>query len=462
VKNNGIKQLRQAAEKTNDNAGDGTTTTMILAQAIIDAGLKSISAGADGIPLREGIKKGVSNIVDHIEKERVDASDEVSLAAVATISSRNTNIGKMIAKIVKEAGSDGVITMEDGFDDETSYRKVEGLRLRGGYMDEFFVNSPQRRQTVFNDVPILVTSRNITLANEMGQIMEMVSNLGKKEAVVIANGIDGDALATAVANWQKRAIYILPLRVLTYGDTGEGALKDVAAVTGATYFDTNERRSLLEITPDDFGRAEKTVTDRHETTVIVNDESLKKKRIEQLKIALKDAKEFEAEGIRERIAKLNSAMFTIKVGGRTDDERNELKTRVDDAIRAARAALDEGTVAGGGSAFYRAARDQQKPDITTDEGIGEEIVYKAILAPIKQMALNSGYNLDKSDLKAIENKNKAIDFKDCKVVDAYKAGILDPFKVIREELQNAASMGASFLTLGGIIVQHEVEKDERI
>lgn len=459
--NAGVKLLREAAEKTNDNAGDGTTTTIMLMQAVIDKGLKAISAGADGIPLREGINRAAEKIVAHLETERVDASDVKSLAAVATISSRDPKIGSLIADVVKKAGTDGVITLEDRAAADTIYESVEGLKLRGGFLDEFFVNRPERRQAVFNDVPVLVTNRNITLGQEMGHIMELAAKMGKKELVVIANGIDGDALKTAVVNWSNKNFFALPLRVLTYGETGEGALKDVAAVTGATYFDEKEK-SLLDATPEDFGRAKKTVTDRHMTTIIGDNDELKQARITQLQAAIEDAREFERESLRERIAKLNSRMFTIKVGGRTDTERGELKTRVDDAIKAAKAALEDGIVAGGGSALYRAVKAQAQPDITTDEGIGEKVVYDALLKPLQQMAENSGYMLDKGDLYAITKKTQAIDFKTCKVVNAFTQGIVDPLKVLKESVLNSTSGAGIFLTLGGIVVQHQLEKDETI
>jgi chaperonin GroEL len=462
AENNGVKRLREVAEKTNDNAGDGTSTTMILMQSIIDQGLKAISAGADGIPLREGIKTATNNIIKYLETERVESSDLKSLAAVATISSRDPIIGKLIAKVVKESGKDGIITIEDRIEEDTIYDKVEGLKLRGGFMGEFFVNLPERRQAVFNDVPILVTNRTITMANEMGKIMELVSAMGKKEAVVIANGIDGDALATAMVNWSKKAIYILPLRVMTYGETGEGAVKDVAAVTGAHYIDESEPRTLLELEVSDFGRAAKTVSDKHETTIISNNNELKQKHVKKLQASLSNAKEYEAESLRERIAKLQSTMFTIKVGGRTDTERGELKTRVDDAIKAAKAALEDGVVAGGGSSLYRAVMAQTKPDVTTDEGIGENVVYKALLAPIEQMAINSGYTLDKGDLKSILDKTKVINFKTCRVANAFADGILDPLKVVMECVKNASSGAGGFLTLGGLVIQHTVEEDEKI
>jgi chaperonin GroEL len=461
VENIGAKQIREVAERTNDNAGDGTTTSMLLMQSIITQGMRAIDSGADGIALREGIRTATQNIVKSVEAEKVDASDESTLADTATISCRDPEIGKLIAKVVKQAGSDGMVTIEDRVESDTIYEKYEGLKLRGGYLLDFFINLPERRQSVFNDVPILVTSKPITMAEEMGKIMETVANMGKKEAVIIASSIEGNALLTALKNWHSKAIFILPVRVLAYGEAGIGALKDVAAITGATFLDEHEK-NIIDITPEDFGVASKTVTDKNETTIISDDDKLKKERVKDLQAALKDAPEFEAESLRERIAKLKSAMFTIKVGGKTESERNELKTRVDDAIKASKAALESGVVAGGGSALYRAAHVQKTPDVTTDEGLGENVVYKACTTPIKQMALNSNHNLDRSDYTEILDKTKAVDFKSCTVVDAFKAGIVDPLKVVTECIENASSGAALFLTLEGAVMDVQPAEAEKI
>jgi len=463
LKDAGLDQLKDAAEKTNDNAGDGTTTTAILMHSIVTQGMKAIGAGSDGIALREGIKRATKNVVDYLETEKVDATSESTLADVATISCRDAQIGKLVAKVVKEAGEDGVVTLEDRVEADTIYDKLEGLKLRGGFLDEFFVNSPERRQTVFTDVPILVTDRTLTLGPEMGRIMEVVSNMGKKEAVVIAAGIEADALATAVANWAKHTIHILPLRVIAYGEAGLGAMRDVAAVTGATFLDRYEK-NLMDITEADFGQAAKTVTDKSETIIITDDEKLKQERIKDLQAALKDdnTPEFEKESLRERIAKLKSAMFTIKVGGRTEGERNELKTRVDDAIKAAKAANEAGVVAGGGTALFRAVRAQKRPDVTTDEGIGEQVLYKACNAPLQQMADNAHYVLDRTDYEAILDPKQAVNFKTCEVVDAFKSGIVDPLKVVKECIENAASNAALFLTIDAAVTDVQPDKEERI
>lgn len=455
----GVDMIREVGEKTNDMAGDGTTTSMLLMHEIVNKGMRAINSGSDGIRLRRGISKATENVVKYLETERVEATDEKSLASVATISSRDAEIGKLIAKVVKEAGADGIFTIEDRQEPDTVYERTEGIRLTGGYLSDKYINLPERQQASFNNVPILVTNKTMTLAEEMGRVMEVVANMGKKEAVVIANGIEGDALITSFVNWQKKSIFVLPVRVIAYGDAGEGMLKDVAAITGATYLDENEKH-LNEVTRDDFGVARKVVTDRHYTTVITDDEELKRERIKELEAAIEPSREFERENLRERIAKLRSAMFTIKVGGVTETERNELKTRVDDAIKAAKAALEDGIVAGGGTSLYRAQLAQKKPDTTTDEGVGELLVYEACAMPIKQMAENAGYSLDRTDFEEIEPINMAIDFGVGKVVDAFKGGIIDPLKVVKQCITNASTAAALFLTLDGAIAKDDKNEEQ--
>lgn len=457
IENIGAGLIREIAEKTNDNAGDGTTTTMLLMQAIVENGMKALSNGADGIQLRKGITKAVEGIIKHLQSEKVPANDLVSLTNVATISCRNAEIGALIAEVVLRSGVDGMITVEDRFQSDTVFERQEGLKLTGGWLSELYINLQERKQTTFSDVPVLVTDRTITLGEEMARIMETVSSMGKKEAVIIAGGIEGDALTTSMVNWQKQAIYILPIRVLTYGDAGQGALKDVASITGATYLDEYEK-TLLDITKDDFGRAHKIVADKRETTVISNNTELINERVYELNNAIKTSNEFETDNLKQRIARLKSAIFTVKVGGKTETERNELKTRIDDSIKASQSALESGVVAGGGSALYRAVQAQEKADVTNDIGIGKSIVYNACIAPIEQMAINSGIRLDRSDLKAIKSKKKAIDFSTGEVVDAFKTGVIDPLKVVTECIENASSQAGLFLTLDGAVIHIEDDK----
>ena len=458
TENIGVKLIKEVGEKTNDEAGDGTTTSMLLMQTMVEAGMRAVANGADGILLRKGMHRGLKNILNYLESERVEVKTKQQLTDTATISCRDPEIGGLVAEVVEASGKDGMVTIEDSSDPETSYEKFEGLRLTGGFISEHFVNKPERRQTVFNNVPILVTNRTFTIAQEMGKVMEVVSNMGKKEAIIIANGIDGDALATDYVNWKKGAIYILPVRVISYGDLGEGALRDVASITGATYLDDQEH-TLLDITPDDFGVAQKAVADRHYTTIICDDDKRKKERIKQLQAAIPDSREFERENIKERIARLKSAMFTVKVGGVTETERNELKTRVDDAIKAAKAAQEDGIVAGGGTALFRAQASQKAPDITSDDGLGEKIVYEACKMPINQMAKNAGVTLDRTDYKGILSKNKAVNFSNGELVDAFKIGIIDALKVVKQCIENSTRAASLFLTID-VAVANKVEPTE--
>lgn len=459
--NIGAKLIRIAAEATNDNAGDGTTTTMILMQSIIELGIKAMANGASGIELRKGITDAVRNVVDSLRSEQVKASDLETLANVATISCRDSELGKLIAEVILQAGTEGMVTIEDRFEADTVYEKHEGLRLTGGYPHESFINLPERQQTSFSDVPILVTDRVFTMGEEMARIMETVANMGKKEAVIIAAGIEGAALATAYANWKNRAIFILPIRVMAYGDLGQGMLKDVAAITGATYLDEHEK-TIMDVTADDFGRAAKIIADKHDTTIVSDNDTLKAERVKELTTAKENANEYEQENLSQRIAKLSSGVFTVKVGGKTETERNELKTRVDDAIKAAKAALEEGVVAGGGSALYRAAVSQHVPDVTTDFGIGQKILFESCKRPIEQMAENSNLILDRSDLTEILDKAKAIDFSVGKVVKAFDAGIVDPLKVVLECIENSAGQSGIFLTIENAVHDVIPEKAESI
>lgn len=461
--NIGAKLIREVATKTNDTAGDGTTTAMVLMQAIVQNGMKALAAGADSLALRKGIKSAVKAIVESVQDEKVVAKDKETLAATATISCRDKDLGDMIADIVMEAGTDGMINLEDSFESETTFEKLEGLRLRGGIIHEHFINQPESKQASFNNVPIIVTNQQITTAQEMGQIMECLEMAGQKQGVLIANGIEGDALATAAINWQKKTIQVLPIRVMAYGDLGEGMLKDVATITGASYIDGADGKTIMKITSQDFGLVAKIVADRHETTVVSDNEELKEACITDLKASQKAAREFEKENIKERIAKLRSAMFTVKVGGVTESERKELKTRVDDAIHATRAAFTDGVVAGGGSALYRASRyTEEFARGVYDEGMGYMAVLRACEAPIEQMAVNSSIRIDSSSLKEISDKTKAIDFTSGEVVDAFKQGIIDPLKVVTETITNAASGAISFLTTEAAVVLKEPPQEEKI
>lgn len=473
--NAGAKLIREVSSKTNDNAGDGTTTAAVLMRAIVAEGLKAISAGSDAVQIRRGIEAATKEIIKRIKEGAVKAEGLETLTSIATISSGSPDLGEMVAKIVNETGADGMINIEDNDLPTGTVEKLEGLKLRGGFQHPVFVTSPEAQQAMLKDVPIVVTNQNITLAHEMGKIMEAAQVDGKKEVVIIANSIESDAMATAVLNWHQKRMRALPIKVSAFGETGEGILRDVAAITGARFIDHNEGMKILSddpetsFKPDDLGQASKIVATKDETTIISNDQKAKKSRVKELKALseAKSTKEFERESLKERIAKLQSIMFTIKVGAPTDTERGELKLRVEDAVNATKAALEDGVVSGGGSALYRAQAEPHgtiaKGEHAGEEANGYYILLGACRKPLLQMAENVSAELDRSDFEAIQqDSKKAIDFTDGKVVDSFEKGIVDPAKVVIEAIKNAASGAALFLTTEASVVVPEEPKEEKI
>lgn len=457
----GAKLIKEVAERTNDNAGDGTSTATILMQSVVHEGMKAIEAGADGILMRRGIEAAATDIAKSVKAESVKADTLDKLTATATISCRNPELGAMVATIVQKAGAEGIITLEDNIDPETVYEQQEGLKLTGGLLHDLFINIRETHQAKLNNVPILVTTQTISIAQEMGKIMDCVISMGYKDAVILANGIEGDALSTSAVNWQKDIVHILPIRVISYGDLGEGMLKDVASITGAAFIDQSSGINFMDITPEHFGIVKSVVVDKHNTIVISDDEKAKEDRIIDLKAALKsEDREYDKENIKERIAKLQSTMFTIKVGGTTETVRNELRTRVEDAVNATRAALAHGVTAGGGSALYRAASNLQLDGMALDDFlIGYRAVIKACTRPILQMADNSGIRLGQHELDSILPTHAVIDFTTGKTVDGFEAGIIDPVKVVLEALANSTSEAALFLTSEGAITDTTNEAD---
>lgn len=461
--NVGLKAIKEAASRTNDVAGDGTTTASVLMQAIADYGNRAIIAGADPIQVRKGIEKAAKYVSDGIRNEALKATDLETLVSTATISCGNEELGRLVAEVIHASGVDGVVTLEDNPEAETITERTEGLKLRGGYIVQNFINVPELQQVALNGVPIFVTNQSIVAAQEMGKIMECAFALKQKQVVIIANSIEGDALITALKNWVDKKFFALPIRVIAYGDMGEGVLRDVAALTGATFFDSMANMQIMDMKPEDLGTASKIVTTRHETTVVTDNGA--EDRITELQSQIKATdREFEKESLRERIAKLNNALFTIKVGGLTDTERQERKLRIEDAINATKAALTDGVVAGGGSALYRNSRyTEEFAHGVNDEGMGYMAVLRACEAPLRQMAVNGGMDIDRSDLAAIaKNKKKAIDFKTGEVVNAFEIGIIDPVKVVTSALENAASAAALFLVTESVVVRVEEPKEEQI
>ena len=464
--NAGAKLVKEVAGKANDAAGDGTTTAAVLMQAICSEGMKAIAAGADAVSVRRGIEEATKKVVESVKSEAVKSESLEDLTSIATISSGDPQLGEMIAKVVKEAGSEGVVTLEDSPKPETEYEHVEGIKVRGGYQFPFFVNVPETAQSVLKDVPVFVTNQNITLGAEVERIANAAGLIGKKQVVIIANSIDSEALQVILQTWMQNKFHILPIRVQSVGEAGEGLVKDIAAVTGAKFFDGQAGDKIMDVNQEHLGDISKIVAGKNESIIVADDEELRDERVKELKGQLKDfestKREFEAESVRERIAKMNGAMYVIKVGGMTEQEQKERKLRIEDAVNATKAALEDGVIGGGGGALYRAGRTLEIAGKSADETYGKNAVAAACEAPVYQMSVNSSVDVSIMLLDIGDDKAKAIDFRKGKVVDAFKGGVIDPVKVVVSALENAASGAALFLTTETALVSAEAPKEEQL
>ena len=454
--NIGAKYVRQAAQKTNDIAGDGTTTASVLVQAIATEGTRLLAAGVSPVQLRRQIESAVKLVLADLKNQTVviKQDDIKSLTDIATISCRDEELGKMIATLVSEIGADGVITIEDSPLAETTVERADGLKVRGGLLSPFFVNHKAFQQAVYEQTPVVVTDAAITQANEVIPIMEKLYAAGHKKAVLIAAQIEGNGLGTIVQNSLQKKFDILPLRVIAYGPIGEGYLRDICAATGATLITEKDGKKLADFTASAAGTADKVVAGVHEITFIGgHGDSIS--RVTELQAQLANAKALEEESLRERIAKLQSKTASIKVGGIIDSERDEVKKRVEDAVNATKAALSDGIVTGGGAALFRAARKLAGGDF------GSVVVRESCQYPLKQIAQNSAVELDKGDLSRIVDQNElTYDFRTGEVVDAFKSGVIDPTKVVTTALQNAAAAAVLFLITDAAIVTIEDSGEE--
>lgn len=440
--NNGIKIVRSAAEKTNDNVGDGTTTTAILTNAIVEAGMEQLASGKDAVTIREQIDSDLIRVIESLQSEKQRADTLKDLTNVATISCGNAKLGGVIAGAVHEVGAEGLVTIEDSYTAETTSEKSEGLKLNGGLISQYFITNPTLQQAIYNDTLVFVTDQSLTLGEEMLRIMQQASERGHKKCVVIANDITGGALSVAVVNSSKGVFNVMPVRVVGFGEHAEGYLRDVCAVAGATFITPKDGRKVMDFTAVEFGQVNKIVATSN-SVLIVGGNGDKETRIEELKGQLQSAKDFAAEILKERIAKMNSAVCVIKVGSVVDAERDELRERVEDAINATRQALSGGVVAGGGAALYRASEKAEY-----------YILQKASRVPLRLIASNSGVELDRGDIQRVIADNRlAIDFKNGQVIDAFTEGVLDPLNVVINAIQNAAKTAAAFLTSEGIIIE---------
>jgi len=467
--NMGAQLLKEAAQKTNDIAGDGTTTSTVLAHAIVTEGLKALAAGYNAMLLKRGIEKAADEIVAQLRKSAVSIDTREEIASVATNSAADPEIGNLIADVMDKVGKDGVITVEESKSMlfETEY--VEGMQFDRGYISAYFVTDTEHMESVISDAYILINEKKISAAQDIVPILEKLVQLGKRELVIIAEDIDGEALATLVLNKLRGMLSVLAVKAPGFGDRRKAMLQDLAILTGGTVISEETGRKLETATLADLGRAEKVSADKDNTTVIggKGDAAAIKGRIDQIRIEIdKSTSDYDKEKLQERLAKLSGGVAIIRVGAATETELKEKKHRVEDALSAARAAVEEGIVAGGEISLINAASVLDKVKMGNEDAqMGVSIVRRALEAPIRKLAANAGQDgsviIDgvRRESAAKKNKNIGYNVLTNEYTDMIKAGVIDPVKVVRGALENAASIAAMMLTTD-VLITDVPEKDK--
>jgi chaperonin GroEL len=456
--NMGAQILKEAASKTNDAAGDGTTTSVVLAQAIIQGGFKNVAAGADPMAMKRGIEKAVVVIKAEIKAMSSQVEGKAQIAQVASLSAHETKIGELIAEVMEKVGKDGVITVEEskGLENETEF--VEGMQVDRGYISPYFVTNSERMEAVLEDPYILITDKKLSAMNDLLPVLERVLQVSKN-LVIIAEDLDGEALATLVVNKLRGTLNCLAVKAPGFGDRRKAMLEDIAILTGGTVMSEDVGRKLDSATVADLGRCRRVTANKDETTFVEGHGSEEdiQGRIKQIKAQIEDTtSEFDREKLQERMAKLSGGVAIIKVGGATEVELKEKKNRVEDALSATRAAVEEGIVPGGGVALVRSQKALQTliDSLEGDERTGAAIVSKALDEPVKIIVENVGGE-GAVVLEAIKNQQDKPDWGFDAERMAYgnmlEFGIIDPAKVSRSALENAASVAAMVLTTESMI-----------
>src|SRR6266545_1024784 len=462
--NMGAQLLKEAASKTNDIAGDGTTTSTVLAHAIVNEGLKALEAGYNPMLLKHGILQATSTIVEELRKMSVKIDTKEEIASVATNSAADAEIGGLIADVMDKVGKDGVITVEESKSMQFETEFVEGMQFDRGYLSAYFITTTDKMEAVINEPYILINEKKISAAQDIVPILEKLVQIGKRELVIIAEDIDGEALATLVLNKLRGMLNVLAVKAPGFGDRRKAMLNDIAILTGGTVIAEETGRKLETATLQDLGRAEKIVSDKENTTVIggKGKKGEIEGRIKEIRAEIdKSTSDYDKEKLQERLAKLSGGVAIIRVGAATETEMKEKKHRVEDALSAARAAVEEGIVPGGEISLINAVAKLNKLKLdgyeSEEVGVGVNIVKKALEAPIRKLAANAGQDgsviIDTVRRTAAEKKNSNIGYNVLtdEYTDMIKAGVIDPVKVVRGALENAASIAAMILTTDVLI-----------
>ena len=467
--NMGAQLLKEAATKTNDIAGDGTTTSTVLAHAIVFEGMKNLAAGANPMLLKRGIEAATKMVADKINQQSIELVHKAEIANVASISAQDRQIGDLIAEVMDKVGKDGVITVEEskGLQFETEY--VEGMQFDRGYISAYFITDPEHMEASIADPYVLIHDKKISAAADIVPLLEKLVQIGKRDLIIIAEDIDGEALATLVLNKLRGMLNVVGVKAPGFGDRRKAMLQDIAVLTNATVISDEMGRKLESATLADLGHAEKVVVNKDDTTVIggKGEPAQIKGRIDQIRVEIdKSTSDYDKEKLQERLAKLSGGVAIIRVGAATETELKEKKHRVEDALSATRAAVEEGIVPGGGVTLINAIPDLFKLKMDDDDAqIGVTIVRKALEMPLRKIAENAGQDgsviLEGVRRAQKEHKNLkyGYDVISEKYVDMVEDGVIDPAKVTRGALENAASIAAMILTTEALITDIP-EKDK--
>jgi chaperonin GroEL len=459
--NMGAQLLKEAATKTNDIAGDGTTTSTVLAHSIVVEGMKSLSAGYNPMLLKRGIEAATKVVAEKINEQSIELTTKAEIANVASISAQDRTIGELIAEVMDKVGKDGVITVEEskGLEFETEY--VEGMQFDRGYISSYFVTDVEHMEASIEEPYLLIHDKKISAAADIVPILEKLVQIGKRELVIIAEDVDGEALATLVLNKLRGMLNVVAVKAPGFGDRRKAMLQDMAILTNAQMISEETGRKLETTTIEDLGRCEKIVVSKDDTTIIggKGDPAQIKGRIEQIRVETdKSTSDYDKEKLQERLAKLTGGVAIIRVGAATETELKEKKHRVEDALSATRAAVEEGIVPGGGVALINAVPELLKLKMDNEDAqIGVNIVRKALEVPLRKIAENAGKEgsviLEGVRRAQIEKKNLRIGYDVIKeeFLDMVKNGVIDPAKVTRGALENAASIAAMILTTEALI-----------
>lgn len=456
--NMGAQIVKEVASKTNDLAGDGTTTATVLTQAIIDEGIKNVAAGANPMAIRRGIEKASAAVSAELDKIAKPVKESSEIANVASISADDPEVGQLIAEVMEVIGEDGIVTVEEGQTLGLDKDVVEGMQFDKGYVSPYMVTDTARMEAVVEDAPILITDKKISAINDLLPLLEKLAAEGKKDLVIIAEELEGEALTTLVLNKLRGTFNATAIKAPAFGDRRKEMLEDIAVLTGGQVITEEVGIKLEDATIEMLGEARKVIADKDNTTIVEGrgDESAIKARVKQIRQQMENTNsEYELEKLQERVAKLESGVAVIKVGAATEVELKEKKARIEDAINSTKAAVAEGIVPGGGAALIRARRALDKLELTEEEMIGVSIVRKALESPLRQIAANAGIDdiavILESITRANDNKT-GWDFAKNEQADMLARGIIDPVKVTKSALMNSTSAAAILLTTEAAVV----------